>query len=74
MNNLIFTTDTSLHKTGKSVRDSYREVLTYKTVCCNVEEIHKGKVFIKNANVPKVVNPIKKTLYIQDCSNNVSPC
>ena len=74
MNNLIFTTDTSLHKTGKSVRDSYREVLTRKTDCCNVEEIHKGKIFIKNTNVPKVVNPIKKTLYIQDCSNNISSC
>ena len=74
MNNLIFTTDTSLHKTGKGVRDSYREVLTHKTDCCNVEEIPKGKIFIKNTTVPKVVNPIKKTLYIQDCSNNISSC
>jgi hypothetical protein len=70
MNNLIFTTDTSLHKTGKSVRDSYREVLTHKAVCCNIEE--KGKIFIKNANVPKVVNPLKKPSVILDCSNNFS--
>jgi hypothetical protein len=62
MNNLIFTYDTSLHKTGKTVRDSYREVLTQRTISCNVAEIPKSKIFIKNTNVPKVVNPLKPKL------------
>lgn len=73
MNNLVFTSDTSLHKTGKTVRDSYREVLKHKTVCCNTEQLPQGKIFIKNANVPKVVNPLKQTLYVTDCSNNINP-
>ena len=73
MNNLIFTTDTSLHKTGKTVRDSYREVLTQRTVSCKVAEIPKSKIFIKNANVPKVVNPLKTLSYVPDCSNNTLP-
>ena len=76
MNNLIFTNSTNYNKTGGSVRDSYREVLQKRTYCscCNLDGIPKptGKIFIKNANVPKIVNPLKPSSVILDCSN-ISP-
>ena len=57
MNNLIFITDTTLHK---PVMDSYRQVLKYKTVCSNTEQIPQGKIFIKTQMYQKQLTLLNK--------------